>query len=237
MTILIDDEFVCPLCGLILTSLTEFHRHVARIHGGEKGEQTKGPDRSRGQVAACRCRLGESHLDRAENLGRRRHHRNGDGHGLGVGQRETFGCGQAGGDVGDAVRDCRGQAGGRIERYDSLGVVVARQGGWRHGAAERCAELVKAKNAGCNLLAEGSESYWTCCGHGIGSFRELDSDFTKDGRLVFFHELAQKADNNPVLLDDFLKLVVLDLPGLIGIVMVGHAVSPEEIVHPNWGNG
>ena len=32
-------EFVCPLCGLIFTTWTDFHRHVARQHEPKKEKE------------------------------------------------------------------------------------------------------------------------------------------------------------------------------------------------------
>lgn len=32
-----DSEFICPLCGLVLSSLAAFHRHVARDHESGSG--------------------------------------------------------------------------------------------------------------------------------------------------------------------------------------------------------
>jgi uncharacterized C2H2 Zn-finger protein len=28
-----ENEYICPKCGLVLGSLTEFHRHVEKKHG------------------------------------------------------------------------------------------------------------------------------------------------------------------------------------------------------------
>jgi hypothetical protein len=30
------DEFVCPLCGVILSSLTQYHRHYDREHTSDR---------------------------------------------------------------------------------------------------------------------------------------------------------------------------------------------------------
>ena len=42
--LLVGEEFICPLCGLVLHSLTAFHQHVAQAHEAQK----KSPSQSQG---------------------------------------------------------------------------------------------------------------------------------------------------------------------------------------------